>query len=669
MNAGWIFLNPKHRFPSHLSCLLFHFRPFSSVNPLSFPVNPARGISLLLSTSGREGNVRIGSSIHASLLKDPEFFYLGNQSNTQDALVVWNSLLTMYARCGRTQDAAQVFDEMPMKDTVSWNSIVSGFLSNGNFKMGLGYFKEMMGAGSFMFDHASVTTILSACDGLDFIMVNKVMHGLVILSGLEREVSVSNALITSYFRCGCANSGRQVFDEMAMRNVISWTAVISGLAQNEFCEESLDLLVKMQGAAVVPNYLTYLSTLLACSGMKALGEARQIHGIVWKLGFQSDLCIESALMDVYSKCGSVQDAWQMFESVEVLDTIAMTVMLVGFAKNGYQEEALQIFVKMVKAGVDIDPDVVSAILGVFGSDTSLALGKQVHSLIIKKGFISNSFVGNGLINMYSKCGELEESVEMFNSIAQRNSVSWNSIIAAYARHGNGYRALQLYEEMRSEGVHPTDVTFISLLHACSHVGLVNKGMEFFKSMQSIYGMTPRTEHYAAVVDLLGRAGLLCEAKSFIEELPVKPDIFIWQALLGACSIHGDAEIGKYAADQWIVTSPDNPVPFVLLANIYSSRGRWKERARTIRKMKEMGVAKKTGTSWIEIEKEVHSFVVADQMHPRSMIIYSTLLELFRHMRDEGYVPDNRFILYYMDGDEKEFSADLQDSSGLLCSMW
>ncbi|KAK4378967.1 hypothetical protein RND71_000829 [Anisodus tanguticus] len=218
----------------------------------------------------------------------------------------------------------------------------------------------MMGTGIFMFDHASLTIILSACNGLDFIKVNKMMHVLVIWSGQEREISGSNALITSYFRCGCANSGRLVFDEMVVRNVISWTSVISGLAKNEFCKENLDLFVKMQGAFVEPNYLTYLSALLACSGMKALGEARQIHGIVWKLGFQSDLCIESVLIDVYSKCGSVQDTWQMFESAEVLDTIAMTVMLVGFAQNGYEEGALQIFVKMVKAGVSIDPDVVSA---------------------------------------------------------------------------------------------------------------------------------------------------------------------------------------------------------------------------------------------------------------------------------------------------------------------
>ncbi|CAN4111139.1 unnamed protein product [Withania somnifera] len=501
MNAGWIFLKPKPAFPSYLSSLLFHFRPFSSV----------RGISLLLSASGKERNVRLGSSIRASLLKNPEF-------------------------------ASQLFDEMPFKDTVSSNSIFSGFLNNGNFKMGFEYFKEMMGSVSFIFDHASVTTILSACNGLDFIMVNKMMHGLVLLSGLEREIA------------------------MAVRNVISWTAVISGLAQNEFCEESLDFFVKMEGAVVLPNYLTYLSALLACSGMKALREAH-----LMEVGFQSDLCIESALMDVFSKCGSVQDAWLMFESAEVLDTIAMAVMLVG--------------------------------------DTSLALGKQVHSLIIKKGFISNSFVSNELINMYSKCGELEESVEIFNSTARRNSVSWNSIIAAHV----------LIREMRSDGVDPTDVTFISLLHGCSHVGLVNKGMEFFESMQCIY---------AAVVDLLG-----------------------------ACSIHGDAKIGKYAADQWLLTSPDNPVP----------SGRWKERARTIMKMKEMGVAKEAGTNCIEIEKGVRSFIVADQMHPRAMIIYSTLLELFGHTRDEGYVP--RFIVYYMDGDGKEFSAELQDNSELLCSMW
>ncbi|KAF2316878.1 hypothetical protein GH714_042219 [Hevea brasiliensis] len=478
------------------------------------------------------------------------------------------------------------------------------------------------------------------------------IHSLVFLNGFEREITVGNALVTSYFKCGCSSFGRQVFDEMLERNVVTWTAIISGLSQNELFEDSLRLFLKMRHGMVEPNFLTYLSSLMACSGLQALGEGRQIHGLVWKLGIQSDLCIESALMDMYSKCGSLEDAWRIFESAVELDEVSMTVILVGFAQNGFEEEAIQFFVKMVKAGTEVDPNMVSAVLGVFGVDTSLGLGKQIHSLVIKRSFGSNRFVGNGLINMYSKCGELQDSIKVFSKMPQRNSVSWNSMIAAFARHGDGFRALQLYEEMRQEGVEPTDVTFLSLLHACSHGGLVDKGMEFLKSMTEVFRISPRTEHYACVVDMLGRAGLLNEAKTFIEGLPMKPDVLICQALLGACSIHGNTEVGKYAAEQLFLLEPDNPVPHVLLANIYSSEGRWKERAWTIKRMKEIGVVKETGMSWIEIDKKVHSFVVEDKMHPQAVIIYGVLAGLFRLMKDEGYKPDKRFILYYLDQDVK-----------------
>lgn len=597
--------------------------------------------------------MHLGSSLHASIIKHFQFFNLENRYITCNAIAIWNSLLSMYSRCGKLLDAVKLFDTMPMQDTVSWNTMISGFLRNGEFDVGFGYFKRMRELGYHRFDKATLTTILSALDGPEFCYLNKMLHGLVLLNGYEGEVTVGNALITSYCKCGCFSSGRQVFDEMFERNVISWTAMISGLAQNEFYDESLKLFVRMRCGTSEPNSLTYLSSLMACSGLQALSEGRQIHALLWKQGIQSDLCIESALMDMYSKCGNVGDARQIFESAEELDEISMTVILVGFAQNGFEEEAIQIFKKMVKAEIEIDPNMVSAILGVFGVETSLGLGKQIHSLIIKKNFACNPYVSNGLINMYSKCGELEESVKVFNSMPQTNSISWNSMIAAFARNGDGLTALQLYEEMKLEGVQPTDVTFLSLLHGCSHSGLVEKGMEFLNSMAKDHGISPRTEHYACVVDMLGRAGLLTEAKSFIERLSEKPGPLVWQALLGACSIHSDPETGNYAAEQLFSATPESPAPYILLANIYSSKGRWKERARTIKRMKEMGVAKETGISWIEIEKKVHSFVVEDRMHPQVEIIYAVLSELFRLMTDEGYVPDKKYILYYLDRDGKD----------------
>ncbi|PKI74068.1 hypothetical protein CRG98_005546 [Punica granatum] len=537
---------------------------------------------------------------------------------------------------------------MPLRDTVSWNTLISGCLTDGQLVGGLGLFRRMQEMGICWIDKATLTTILSGCDRPQYCYVTEMMHGIVVRGGYDREIPVGNALITSYFRCGSSDSGMRVFNRMYERNVITWTAVVTGLVQGELYEDGLKLFVEMRRGAAEPNLFTYLSSIMACSGLHALRAGDQIHGLVWKSGFRSDMRIESALMDMYSKCGSLDDAWIIFESAELLDEVSTTVILVGFAHNGLQEEAVQIFVKMLRAGIEVDSNVVSAVLGIFGVDTSLGLGKQIHSLVIKRSLGFEPFVGNGLINMYSKCGDLQDSVKVFNRMPLKNSVSWNSIIAAFARHGDGLTALKLYEQMRFQDVKPTDVTFLSLLHACSHVGLVEKGMEFLDSMRRDFGLVPRTEHYACVVDMLGRAGLLGEAKRFIEGLPVKPDILIWQALLGACSIRGDSRMGKFAFEQLVLASPENPVPYVLMANIFSSERNWRERASAMKRMKEVGVAKETGISWIEIEKKVHSFVVYDRMHPQSETVIRVSRELFLLMTDEGYVPDKRFILYYLD---------------------
>lgn len=576
----------------------------------------------------------MGAHLHAHVIKSPPCFDVGAPPTCRHAQVMYNCLLHMYCKCGRLRDAVKLFDDMLLRDTVSWNSLISGFLKEGKMEIGFWYFKLLLSSAEYRFDHASLTSMLSACGGKELLNVVKMIHMLAITRGYEKHVTVGNALTTAYFRCCSLESGMSAFDEMAERNVVSWTAAISGMAQNGFYAGSLKLFVEMHNSSVPPNKLTYLAALTACSGLQALKAGAQIHGLVCTLGYQSDLRIESALMDMYSKCGCVEEAWRIFESAEVLDEVSMTVILSSFAQNGYEEEAISLFVKMLKSGAYLDPSMISAVLGVFSIGASQNLGVQIHSMVIKKGFSSNVFVNNGLINMYSKCGELEESKNVFDCMSLKNQVSWNSMIAAFARHGDGLRALELYEEMKSSGVEPTDITFVSLLHACSHVGLLDKGMEFFESMVKTHKMRPRMEHYACVVDMLGRAGLLKEAKRFIEVLPVKPDVLVWQTLLGACSINGDIEVGKYAAEKLAEAAPDSPFLFISMANLYSSKGRWKDRARTIKQMKEKGMVKEAGTSWIEIEKEIHSFVVADRTHLQSEDVYGLLVMLFGHMSDD-----------------------------------
>ncbi|WVZ96269.1 hypothetical protein U9M48_041927 [Paspalum notatum var. saurae] len=522
------------------------------------------------------------------------------------ALAVWNSLVAMYARCGRRgDDAARVFDEMRVRDSVSWNSLLTAAASAPD---ALALLRRMLrsspGAGAC--DHATLTTVLSVCARAYGWVSIPAVHGLAVSCGLDSQVSVGNALVTAYFECSSPGAAERVFDAMAERNVITWTAMVSGMARAGRYRESLSLFRQMRHM-VDANSATYASSLLACARSLAARTGQQIHGLVVKDGYETDLHVESGLMDVYCKCGLMEDALRVFRSCRHPDGVFLTVILVGFAQNGLEEKAFELFAEMVSAGIDIDANTVSAVLGAFGASAPFALGKQIHALVIKKCFGGNTYVCNGLINMYSKCGELQESIQVFDGMPSKNTISWNSIISAFARHGHGSEVFRLFESMKADGAKPTDVTFLSLLHGCSHVGSAKKGLEILNSMSSQYRIHPRLEHYACVVDMLGRAGLLDDARAFIEDGPFKDSALLWQALMGACSFHKNSEVGKYAAEKLLLLDPACTAAYVLLSNFYSSEGRWADRARILKRMREMGLRKDTGKSWIQLEKEVWSF--------------------------------------------------------------
>ncbi|CAN6331407.1 unnamed protein product [Urochloa humidicola] len=585
-------------------------------------------LSGLLSRCGRAGDLRLGTALHAVVAKNPAHFNLSpGRADLCHVLAAWNSLVAMYARCGRRGDAARVFDEMRIRDSVSWNSLLAA--SSNSTPDALALLRRMLreAPGARACDNATLTTILSACaraDGCTGAASLAAVHGLVVSCGFGAGVPVGNALVTAYFECGFPGSAEKVFGAMAKRNVITWTAMVSGMARVGWYRESLSMFRRMR-REVDANSATYSSSLLACAGSLAAKEGQQIHGLVIKGGFETDLHVESGLMDVYSKCGLMEDALRVFRSCQDPDEVFLTVILGGFAQNGLEEKAFELFAEMVSVGIVIDANMVSAVLGAFGASAPFALGKQIHTLVIKKCFGGNTYVCNGLINMYSKCGELEESVEVFDGMPSKNTVSWNSIIAAFARHG-GSEVFQLFESMKADGVKPTDVTFLSLLHGCSHVGSAKKGLEILNSMSSQYGIHPRVEHYACVVDMLGRSGLLDDAKAFIEDGPFKDNPLLWQALMGACSFHKNSEVGKYAAERLLILAPDCTAAYVLLSNIYSSEGRWDDRARIMKKMRELGLRKDTGKSWIELQKEVQSFVISTS-HRNSVGTNDVLLQL------------------------------------------
>ncbi|KAK1315827.1 Pentatricopeptide repeat-containing protein [Acorus calamus] len=533
-------------------------------------------LSSLLSFCAREGHFRLAASVHAAILKNP----LHIQSDGPDSVITQNSLISMYSKCGRPSDAIKVFDEMKTRDTVSHNSIISARFHARDFEDALARFGDLHRSTSVRFDHATLTTVLSALAEREMLCAARTVHAIAVSSGLTRETAVGNALVTAYFNCGCPASAARAFDEVPARTVVTWTAAVSGLALNAHYEEALALFSEMRAcASVSANSSTYSSALLACSGARALRDGRRIHGLVLKSGHGGDLRVASALMDVYSKCGQTDDAIGMFESSEELDEVALTVVLACLAQNGSEEPAFELFASAHGAGFDVDPNMVSSVLGAFGVGSSYAFAKQTHALVVKKGLDSN--------------------------------------------------------DMRAHGVAPTDVTFLSLLHACSHIGCAETGFEYLRTMSEVYGMTPRAEHYACVVDMLGRAGRLREAKRFVVGLAMTENsVEVWQALLGACGIHGDAEMGRGAAEKVVGGDPGCAAGYVVMANICSAERDWRGRGRVMRRMKESGVRKETGMSWVEVGKATHRFRAGDDVHPQAEAIREAVLVLAEQIAED-----------------------------------
>jgi pentatricopeptide repeat protein len=592
-----------------------------------------RNLASLISKCGKDANYRLGASLHAVAIK----------CANRRVLDEWNAIICMYSKCGLLDSAVKLFEEMPLRDSFSWNSLLLGCSVKQEPGFAFKYFKQMYSLKPCLCDSTTLTTILSCCAEIELLFSCYMIHSLITKIGLELEVPVGNAMITSYFQCGCPISAHKVFDQMPARNLITWTSMVSGLAKSSLFTESMVLFKDMR-SCMKANYMTYSSALTACSGSKALEEGRQIHGLIVKSGFTPYLHVESALMNMYSKCGSMEDALQVFKLCKEFDDVSATVILTGFAQNEMEQKTFHFFAELVNSGVEIDTNMVSAVLGAFGSTASFAFGRQIHAISIKRRFTSSTHVCNGLVNMYSKCGDLNDAFKVFHRINNRNSVSWNSMILASARHGHASEGFHLYKSMRNESIEPTDVTFLALLQACSHTGSHKMAMEVLDSMWSSKIM-PRIEHYACIVDMLGRAGFLNDAKTFIEQLTFVPKKFLWQTLLGACKIHGNIEIGKYASEQLVGEEPDSTAGYVLLGNIYSAEEMWVERGRIRNTMKRMRVRKDTGMSWIEIGKETHAFAAVSLIHPESDMIIEVIAQLIAIANDRMIMMDTDLLNY------------------------
>jgi pentatricopeptide repeat protein len=442
-----------------------------------------------------------------------------------------------------------------------------------------------------------------------------------------------------YAKCNNLTEARAAFDALAEDDLVSYNAMIEGYGRQGNLAEAVYIFSKMRYYSLRPNLLTFISLLGVSASQSAVELSKQIHCLIIKSGTSLDLYTGSSLIDVYSKCSLVDDAKTVFHMMHKRDMVIWNAMIFGYAQNEQGEEAIKLFNQLRVSGETPNEFTFVALVTVASNQASMFHGQQFHAQIIKAGAHLNPHVSNALIDMYAKCGFIEEGWLLFASTCGKDVNCWNSMISTYAQHGCAAEALHVFQLMREAGVEPNYVTFVGVLSACAHAGLVDEGLCHFNSMKTKYGIDPGTEHYASVVNLFGRSGKLHAAKEFIEKMPVKPAAAVWRSLLSACHLFDNIEIGRYAAEMALLIDPSNSGPYVLLSNIYASKGLWADMQKLRLGMDYAGTVKEPGYSWIEVMNGVHTFIARGREHPQAELIYSVLDELTSLLKDPGYLTD------------------------------
>eukprot|EP01018_Ginkgo_biloba_P021055 Gb_39560 [translate_table: standard] len=565
---------------------------------------------------------------------------------------IGNHLTFMYARSGYLEDARQVFDRMSERNVVSWTAMIAAYVQHGHAEEGLELFLQMQRA-DIQQNQFTFSSLLGVCDSLADLELGKQIHALVIKTQFESYAFLGNALVTMYCKCASVEDAGRVFDRMHERSVVSWTAMISGHVQQGHVKEGLKFFSQMQLTGMKPNQFTFATILSACSSGDFMDHGKQVHCHSVRTGFESNIFVGNALVTMYAECGSIESAKNVFDGMPKRDLVSCNAMIAGYTQHEHGEEALKLSCQILTAGMKPNQFTMASLLRACASLAALEQSMQVHSYIIKYGFNLDVFVGSALVDMYAKCGHIENARQVFDELPLRNLVSWNAMITGYAQHGCGKDALQLFEQMQEANMSPDHITAISVLSACSRVGLVDEACTYFESMSRDYGITPGVEHYACIVDLLGRAGQFEKAEHFINRIPFELNASILRPLLGACRIHGKMELGKRVAERILDLDGQDASTYILLSNIYAAAGKWDDVARVRKMMKDRGVKKEPGSSWIEVNNRVHTFIVRDRSHPQSEEVYAKLEELIGQMKEAGYVPDTNLVLHDVEEEQKE----------------
>ncbi|KAJ6932410.1 pentatricopeptide repeat-containing protein [Populus alba x Populus x berolinensis] len=599
--------------------------------------------------------------------------------------IIQNKILSFCCSCesGNMCYARQLFDTIPEPSVFSWNIMFKGYSRIACPKLGVSLYLEMLER-NVKPDCYTYPFLFKGFTRSVALQFGRELHCHVVKYGLDSNVFAHNALINMYSLCGLIDMARGIFDMSCKSDVVTWNAMISGYNRIKKYDEARKLFDMMEEKGILPSSVTCVSVLSACSKLKDLECGKRVQKYIRNGVVEVNLKVENALIDMYAACGEMNVALGIFENMKNRDVISWTAIVTGFVNTGqvdaarkyfhkmperdhvswtamidgylrlnYYKEALMLFREMQTSKIKPDEFTMVSILTACAQLGALELGEWIRTYIDKNKVKNDTFVGNALIDMYFKCGNVEKALSIFNTLPQRDKFTWTAMVVGLAINGCGEEALNMFSQMLKASVTPDEVTYVGVLSACTHTGMVDEGKKFFASMTARHGIEPNVAHYGCMVDLLGKAGHLKEAHEIIKNMPMKPNSIVWGALLGACRIHKDAEMAERAVEQILELEPNNGAVYVLQCNIYAACNKWDKLHELRRVMMDRGIKKTPGCSLIEMNGIVHEFVAGDQSHPQTKEIFGKLNKMTSDLKIAGYSPNTSEVFLDIAEEDKE----------------
>ncbi|CAK8560798.1 unnamed protein product [Lathyrus sativus] len=584
-----------------------------------------------LKISAKKGYLPEGKQLHAHLIKFGFCHVLSLQ----------NQILSVYLKCKETEDAEKLFDELPVRNVVSWNIMIRGVVgshdnesySNGT-QLCFSYFKRML-LEMVVPDYITLNGLICLCAQFHDAEMGIQLHCFTVKVGFDLDCFIGCALVDLYAKCGFVENARRVFCFVPFRDLVMWNVMISCYTFNCLPEEAFNMFNLMRLDVANGDEFTFSSMISVISddALEYYDFGKQIHSLVLRHSFDSDVLVASALINMYAKNENIIDARRVFNEMPIRNVVAWNTMVVGCGNHGDGNEVMKLLREMLREGFLPDELTISSVISSCGYASAITETLQAHAFAVK--LLCHDFLSvvNSLISAYSKCGSITSACKCFELTSQPDLVTWTSLIYAYAFHGLAKEATEMFEKMLSRGIIPDKIALLGVLTACAHRGLVTKGLHYFKLMTNVYQIGPDTEHYACLVDLLGRYGLINEAFEFLKSMPIQAESDTLGAFIGSCKLHSNIDFAKLAAEKLFIIEPEKSVNYAVMSNIYAAQKHWCGVERVRKMMEDKHDAKVPGRSWIEIGNQVHSFVSNDKSHPNSIEMYVTLNMLLSPMKE------------------------------------